>query len=226
MQTPITFRRTVLAASMLAALGLARSAAAQSSSLYGSPDHRAPLTLANDSWLYQKVEPPKELQLNDIITVVVDEKSQMISEGQVDQRQQASLKARVLNWIKLDGFGIKPAPQVDGDPQLTTSLTSQNRAESEIESRDALRFRIAARVVDVWPNGNLVLEARRSVKVNDEEWEQSLIGVIRREDVLPNNTVLSEDIDNLRLYKRENGQVRDGYRRGWLLKAIDRVKPF
>jgi flagellar L-ring protein precursor FlgH len=89
-----------------------------------------------------------------------------------------------------------------------------------------MKFRISCRVVDIRPNGNLVIEGRRTVHNNSEVWEQSLTGEVRPKDVLPNNTVLSENVAELRIDKREAGHVRDGYRRGWLLKWLDKWQPF
>ena len=68
--------------------------------------------------------------------------------------------------------------------------------------------------------------ADETIQLNEEIWEQSLSGIVRRDDVLPNNTVLSEDIAELRIMKREVGSVRDGYRRGWFLRILDRYQPF
>jgi flagellar L-ring protein precursor FlgH len=81
-------------------------------------------------------------------------------------------------------------------------------------------------VVDIRPIGHLVLEAHQSIRNNDEYWERSLSGIIRPEDILPNNTVLSEDVSELQITKRERGQVRDGYRRGWLYYLLDRYGAF
>ena len=81
-------------------------------------------------------------------------------------------------------------------------------------------------VVDVRPNGNLVLEAHKHVQQNNEIFDASLSGVVRRQDVLPNNTVLSEDVAELSIFKKEQGHIRDSWRRGWLWLFMDRHKPF
>ena len=69
-------------------------------------------------------------------------------------------------------------------------------------------------MVDIRPNGNLVLEAHSYQQDNDEVIESSLTGLVRREDVLPNNTVFSQKIAELSVHKRETGHIRDAYRRG------------
>ncbi len=207
-------------------LGFTSIARGQSSSLLGDPHERQALGLATHSWCFIDVPPIKDIQLNDIVTVIVDEKSQVISEGEVERRKRASLQATLANWIWFDGLDLKPAPQSSGDPKIDASMQNQYRAEAELETRDGMKFRIAAVVVDIRPNGNLVLEAHYSVKNNSESWQRALTGTVRREDVLPNNTVLSEDIADLRIQKIEHGHVRDGYRRGWLLKWLDKYQMF
>jgi len=222
-------RGLALIAFAVLALASVRPAIAQRSSLYHHDlpgDERQVLRLSNSSFLYQKLEPPPELKLNDLITVIVDEKSQLISEGEVNRRKNARYDAQLKSWLELDGLDVRPAEQPNGDPRANGTLDNQYQATSELETRDSLKFRVAARIVDVRPNGNLVLEAHRTIRNNEEVWEQSLTGVIRREDVLPNNTVLSEDIAELSVNKREIGGVRDGYRRGWLSRLYDRFSPF
>src|SRR5262249_36124529 len=124
------------------------------------------------------------------------------------------------------GLSLKAAPQVQGDPRATGNLNVQNQAQMELETRDALLFRIASTVVDIRPNGTLVIEAHRTVRDNDELWERSLTGIIRKEDILPNNTILSEDIAEMSIFKKEIGHVRDGYKRGWFTYWFDRFSPF
>jgi flagellar L-ring protein precursor FlgH len=72
----------------------------------------------------------------------------------------------------------------------------------------------------------LVIEGRRKIQNNDNIWEQGVSGVIRPQDVLPNNTVLSENVAELNITKREEGHVRDGYRRGWLGAFLDKYQAF
>jgi flagellar L-ring protein FlgH len=126
----------------------------------------------------------------------------------------------------LDHFGIKLAPQTSGDPRARGSLDSQVRTTADLENSARMRFSITATVVDIRPNGNVVLEAHSTMRDNNEVWEASLSGIVRREDITPLNTVVSEKIAELSIQKRETGQIYDAYRRGWLLKFYDAVKPF
>jgi flagellar L-ring protein precursor FlgH len=207
----------------------AHTACAQNSSLFRQDipaTQGQPLTLATTSWLYQKAEPPKEIKLHDIITVAVSEKDALVSKGNVQRRRTAQYQAELEDWIKFKGLSIQASNPSGGQPDINGDLNVQDQAQMELDTNNALSFSIAATVEDIRPNGTLVIEAHLMVHNNEELWEQSLTGIIRREDVLPNNTVLSQNIAELSIYKRELGHVRDGYKRGWFTYWFDRFSPF
>ena len=218
-------RATALVAVALAALPAAESRG-QSSSLFGDPQRRPPLTLSDVAYSYRPPAEVKVIQLHDIITVIVSEQSVVISEGEMDRKKKAHGELTLKDWIMLRGLSVIPDPQSLGDPTIGGKLDNKMRSEAGLETRDSIKFRIACTVEDIRPNGNLIIEAHRTIQNNSEIWEYSLSGEIRSEDVLPNNTVLSENIAAMRLNKRETGHVRDGYRRGWLLEILDKYQPF
>jgi flagellar L-ring protein FlgH len=186
-------------------------------------------TMENSSYLYRELPPearPRELETNDIVTVLVDYRTQLLSEGDAESRKTTNLTAILADWIRLDGSSLKPAPQNDGDPTIAGQVNSQYRAESDIETRDSLMFRIAAKIVDIYPNGNLVIEAHQDIQINEEVWRISLTGIVRRESIQADRTVTSDSIADLRIKKNERGQVHDGYSRGWLKQIYDRFHFF
>lgn len=205
-----------------------RTCPAQSSSLFLSRDgHAEAATLAQASWTYAPVQTPKELRIHDLLTIRVDELSRMTSEGGVQRRKNTLYDAILSNWIILDGLRwVKPSPQSNGDPRVTGQTTQTYRAQSEMDTRESLSFNITAEIVDVRPNGTMVVEAHKRVRVNNDVWEYSLSGVCRKEDIGPDNVVLSRNLSDLNVFKRERGHVRDGYRRGWFTRWLDELQPF
>ena len=199
---------------------------AQESSLFGPHDPQRGMTLPECSWTYQKPVEPHPIRLHDIVTVVVNEKSVVISEGQMDRKKKAYGDLKLPNWTLLKGLSLIPDPQTLGEPHVRGEVDNKMRSQANMESRDSMMLQIACNVVDIRPNGNLIIEGRRTIKNNEDTWEYSLNGEIRAEDVLPNNTVLSQNVSNIRMLKREEGHVRDGYRRGWLLEWLDKYQPF
>jgi flagellar L-ring protein precursor FlgH len=185
------------------------------------------LTLDMVSPYYQEPILPRKLKVNDIVTVVVKENSAYFSEGSVDRRKNGLYDAVLKDWVKLaSGLTLKPAEQPDGDPKASGTIQQTYKADSELEMRNRIEFRVAATVVDIRPNGNLVLEAHATFQQDNEIFDTSITGIIRPEDIEANNTVLSEDIAEPKIYRKSRGHVRDGYRRGWMTKVIDTVNPF
>jgi flagellar L-ring protein precursor FlgH len=220
----------LLLAGVLLATGALR-AQDGSGSLFTAPVPAQPgqLTLENSSFMYRRLPPEadnRELQKFDIITVLVDYRATMLSEGDAENRRNTSLNAVLADWLKFDGEDLFPAPQSRGNPRINGTLTSQFRAESDMETRDSLTFRIGAHIVDIQPNGNLVIEARRHIRIDEELWEQSLTGVVRRQSIGPDRTVRSDEIADLWVDKRKQGFVKDGYTRGWFTRWYDKWKPF
>jgi len=203
---------------------------AQDASLFHQPVNSSHgMTLENSSFLFQQLPPesrPRELQKHDIITVVVDFRSRFLSQGDAENRKVSSLTAVLADWVKLDRGNLRPATQSEGSPRIAGSLNSQYRTESDVELRDFLSFRMAVTIVDIRPNGNLVVEGHQTIRNNDEHWRISLSGIVRREAIQPDRTVSSDSIYEFSVDKEEVGQVRDGYARGWLGKWYDRYKPF
>jgi flagellar L-ring protein precursor FlgH len=214
-----------LIAIVWAAMGAAE-ASAQTGSLLGSPANRRPLTLSDTSWIYQPAPEPKVWKLNDSITVVIDEKTHMKSEGQVDRRKKAEGALALNDWIAVDGFGISPDPQTQGDPKIAGITDNKYRAQANLENKDNFTTSIQCQVVDIRPNGMLVIEGHDKIQFDEEEWELSVSGIINPEDILPNKTVKSEKITEKRILRRSAGHGRDGIRRGWLLKWLDKYQPF
>jgi flagellar L-ring protein precursor FlgH len=217
--------------SAIAALGLfATTLPAQESSLFRTPspgysDSGVPLAAA--SMIYHQLPPPRRIGKHDLITIRVDKKAVMSAEGEMQRRKNGLYDAVLADWVVLKSLlELKPSPQSDGDPRVNGQLNQLYRAEGEMETREALAFDITAEVVDLRPNGLLVLEAHDTFRNNNEVWEYSLSGVCRAEDIDPGNVILSKHISQLNVWKRERGHVRDSYRRGWFVRWLDVFNPF
>lgn len=207
-------------------------AAAQEGSLsYAPPAQPMPgaPTLNSSSFLYQALPPEamaRPLEKESIITVLVDYRTVMLSEGSGESIKIGNFNAVLSEWLKFDGKDLFPATQRRGDPTVSGALNSQLRAEAEVEQRESLTFTIASKVVDIRPNGNLVLEGVRTIRVNEEVWQIYLTGVAPRQMIGPDWTVRDTSIADLRVEKYEQGAVRDGYSRGWFAQFYGKYKPF
>lgn len=153
--------------------------------------------------------------------------ARMESDGELRRRKDAKYDARLKDWIILDGLrSVRPSPQTEGEPRMRGELKSDYRALGELETSESLAFNLACEVVDIRPNGNLVLEGRSMIVINEERWSYVVTGICRPEAIGPDNVVLSRDIINLDVRKVETGSVATSYQRGWFQKLFDLIQPF
>jgi flagellar L-ring protein precursor FlgH len=177
------------------------------------------------SWIYIDRPRPRKLGVHDIITVIVDEKSESTQNSRFNRQRNTIFNAQLREWLRINSQGNLDIAAAEA-PGINAQLRSQMQSFGQGLSQEGLKYRIAATVVDILPNGTLILEARKSILTNDALWEYSLTGRIRTQDVAGNNSVLSENVADLKITKRENGKIPDSTKRGIFTKLYDWWLPF
>lgn len=149
----------------------------------------------------------------DLVTV-------LISENQNVRNQEASdlSKATNLNY-KLNLFDIKPNA-FSTLPKLDADSSDGFIGAAKYEKSGAFTARLAAVVVDVLPNGNLVISGRREIVIDDETRLIEFMGVIRRFDIEADNTIESELVADARVSYTGCGVMTDSTNRRGLNKVV------
>jgi len=190
-------------------------------------DHPAVNSLwRNTASLY---EDPKARRLNDLITIQVVESITGSGKADTNTNKKSTLDVGVENFFgapldlglkNLYGMGKTFAPAIKG------SAANDFQGKGETTREGKLDGTITAKVVEVMPNNNLVLEARKELTINNEKQILVLRGMVRPEDIMVDNTILSSRIADARVYFVGDGVVQEKQRPGWLLRIADGVWPF
>ncbi len=80
-------------------------------------------------------------------------------------------------------------------------------------------------MTDVLPNGNLVVEGTRIISFSGETKYAEMSGIVRHDDVAPDNTVLSTNIADAKVKYIDEGSLTDAQKKGWLSRGFDRFNP-
>lgn len=104
---------------------------------------------------------------------------------------------------------------------LSTGATSTVDGKGTTTQSGKLVARMTAIVKKVMPNGNLVIEGTRSVQVNKEVQTFRVSGLIRRDDIRSDNTVLSESIAEAAISMDGKGMISQRTRKGILSQLLD-----
>ena len=191
----------------------------------GSPYKGNP-KLERHSLIAVKVQPPKKFHVHDLITVIVRQQAKYESDGSLNSKKEADIESKLDAFINFVDGGLGAAAFRRGKPNIKFELDMELKNKAKKDREDRFVTRITAEIIDVKPNGNLVIEARARQIFEDEITCMALSGICRNVDVTPDNTLLSTQLADLNLEVKNHGAVRDGSSRGWLQKLLDRTKPF
>ncbi|MEE9239900.1 MAG: flagellar basal body L-ring protein FlgH [bacterium] len=168
-------------------------------------------------------------KVGDIITVLISESSNAKKEADTDINKTGSLAYTVP---ALPGYG-EPLAAPRGrarrfDPADTLRTSSSNRTdiETEIERTDSLSATISARVVEVFPNGNLFVEGRREITTHGETLIVMVSGIVRPEDIDSNNSIQSKFIADAKIVYTGDGILAEAQSPGWLSRVATILWPF
>ena len=189
------------------------------------PFENRPRRIRDYSWVYIDAPEPREVKVHDIVTIIVDEKSEVTLNSRFNRQRSESLKAELKDFVRFGSTGNLMNAAAN-QPTIDTNLQGRLNSTGQVTDQEGIRYRIAATVVDVRPNGNLVLEARKTIQTNSDLWEYRLTGEVRSEDINLDNTALSENIANLSIDKQQKGKVYDSTKRPWGVILYDMLSPF
>jgi flagellar L-ring protein precursor FlgH len=190
-----------------------------------------PLPGTNSLWrdTASLVEDVKARRLNDLLTINVVENISGSGTANTATDKTSSTDGAVnnifgiptnLGFANMFGKGFTFAPTVNG------SMTDSFKGDGATTRAGSLLGTITAKVVEVMPNGNLAIESRKDITINNEKQTLILRGMVRPDDVATDNTVLSSRVADAEVYFVGDGVVQSKQDTGWFDKILDKIWPF
>ncbi|MFM9996795.1 MAG: flagellar basal body L-ring protein FlgH [Phycisphaerales bacterium] len=171
------------------------------------------------------VEPPqpRSYRVHDQVTIVIDETTRQQAQQSLKTEKEYDIQAALAKFPSIRNLLEFQLTNGDDSTLAELDLTGQNdfNGKGTYLRNDRFNAKITAEIIDVKPNGTLVLEARKEIRKDEEVQFLLLSGVCRRDDVTNANTVLSSQLANLTLISRNEGQVKDSATRGLIPRVLE-----
>jgi len=153
-------------------------------------------------------------QVDDLVTIVVNENASAVATGSTKTARASSAQASVSSLV-----GIKSPTGALSNLLNANSATALN-GQGTTARGATLTATLSARVTHVLPNGYLVLEGTKNILVNSEHQVVTVRGVIRPTDLSPGNIISSNQIAQVEIKIDGKGVINDSVRRPNLLYRI------
>ena len=171
----------------------------------------------SDSWFGKG----RNFQVGDVITVLLNESTQAA------RSQVGSISRNSTNDMLSPGLAVlgnKLGGLMRGTDFSKTDIS--NKGTGTADQTASLTGSVAVSVVEVMPNGNLVLRGEKQLALTEGSEIIQVAGIIRPDDVAPNNTVQSRRLANAQISYRGTGDLANATRAGWGTSAVLKLWPF
>ena len=161
----------------------------------------------------------RDFEVGDVITVTLKESTQS------SKKQSKNLSKVSTNDVLTAGMAAKILPEAVSDMKLTGNTTT-NTGSGDSSHTASLTGSIATTVVEVLSNGNLVIRGEKKLALTEGSETIQVSGIIRSDDIAPNNTVQSKNIANASIAYKGTGDLAAASRAGWGTRIIHKYWPF
>jgi flagellar L-ring protein FlgH len=150
--------------------------------------------------------------IGDIITVEIVENSSASASAVTNTKAEYGAELGASGSGGLDFI-----PLLSG----TGSSKSEHKGNGRTSRSGSLSATLTAKVVEVYPNGNMKIEGEKSVIINGEKQLTILTGIVRPEDITPRNTVSSDLIADAEITFKGKGVLANSERPGFFARIFD-----
>jgi flagellar L-ring protein precursor FlgH len=182
---------------------------------------------ADSLWTETSISPladRRALAVGDLLSVIVQENNSATKNQTKKTQKESSIDASI-NQFLFKPESMKFMTKGGMFPGMNASSKTDFNGGGQVQNSDSINSRFSVRVVDALPNGNLLIEGRRSTSFSGEGQTIVMRVTVRRVDVTAENTILSHQLADLTLRFDGSGSVNDSQKRGWFGKVWDKVNP-
>jgi flagellar basal body L-ring protein FlgH len=169
---------------------------------------------------------PRIIQPNDLITVIVRHRLRYQTDTRMQQQSRWDLKSKLSAWFRIHDRKWVDQDFERGTPEVNFKNQNDLKNQGRADRKDVFETRVMAKVIDVKPNGNLIIAASAHVEIDEEVQVIQLTGECNKDDIQPDRSIISDKVYNLDVRTNNDGAMRDATKRGWFKGLLDKTKAF
>jgi flagellar L-ring protein precursor FlgH len=164
--------------------------------------------------------------LGDLLTVLIEIDEEAEIRNSTQRSRGGSESVEVEEFFGIGGSKYFPRELEGLSADLELGSDSDFRGDGSVRRNEKLTLTIAATVVDVLPNGHLVIQGDQEIRVNNELRDLQIVGIVQPEDISRYNVISYERIAGARISYGGRGQLSTAQQPRWGQQVVDRVLPF
>ena len=172
----------------------------------------------------------KAMNINDIVTVVIDENILSSSSGtkSIAKTTTDNLGGGVMTSAGGGGLMDNVANQVNKLANIGFNIDSSVNFNGSGSHQRSEKFTttISARIIKVLENGNYFIDGRRAMLIDGQKQVLHVSGVIRPEDITQTNQIDSKYIADAKILYESQGDVKEATQQGWGTRIVESIWPF
>ncbi len=159
--------------------------------------------------------------IGDVLTIKIIEDSKVDNKAKRDLQKETARSSDFNGRLEIDDI-------IPSMPGFTMSAASANELKSKADFKDERSFEdsVSVVVVDILPNGNLVVIGTRDRNIAGDIQTIEVSGIVRPSDIAFDNTVRSEQVANFRIVSQNSGVSSPYTKPGWLGRIFDIIWPW
>lgn len=191
----------------------------------------APMAMPSDGSIFQLgsykpfFEDQTPVRVGDLLTVQINERTSSSSKEDSAGQRNSSVEGGISSSLNLPFFPGAVEKRLAG-AALSGSGRASEQGKTSSSNNSSFSASITVTVVDVYPNGNLLVSGEKQIKINSEHEFVRLSGVVNPRDIKQGNTVESTRVADARIEQITEGRSRLYNDTGWLQKVFLSVLPF
>lgn len=164
----------------------------------------------------------KAYRIGDVITILVSENMSGSGSANTKSSRDSALGLEIASPTLMG----KTTPTDSPILGIKEKNTANFQGKGDTSRNAKLVATMSARVIKVYPNGNIYISGTKKVKINNDQQTLTIAGIARPTDIAQDNSIFSSQLSDMYVEYNGEGFMADSQEPGWLTKFLLKIWPF